>query len=64
MIHNNLGPDMLLIDPDVVHIAEFSEYPEILSAHRQAVDSDSEELFIGRDSKVRNSAYLLLSGIA
>ncbi|PPD81960.1 hypothetical protein GOBAR_DD21117 [Gossypium barbadense] len=56
--HGAQEPYMLLIDPDVVHIAEFSEYPEILSAHRQAVDSDSEELFIGRDSKGINFVLL------
>ncbi|PPD94685.1 hypothetical protein GOBAR_DD08282 [Gossypium barbadense] len=38
---------MSLIDPDASHV----EYPEILSAHRLAVDSDPEELFLARASK-------------
>ncbi|XP_040962794.1 uncharacterized protein [Gossypium hirsutum] len=48
MIHNNLGPHILVIDPDAVHVAEFPEYPEILPAHRLAINSDYEELFVGQ----------------
>ncbi|PPS20045.1 hypothetical protein GOBAR_AA00537 [Gossypium barbadense] len=51
VIRNNLGAHMLLIDPDTVHVAEFSEYLDILPAHRLAVDFDPDELFVGRDSK-------------
>ncbi|KAK5804044.1 hypothetical protein PVK06_031693 [Gossypium arboreum] len=48
VIHNNLGPHMSLIDPNAAHIAEFPEYPKILPAHRLAVNSDPEELFVGQ----------------
>ncbi|PPR90986.1 hypothetical protein GOBAR_AA29695 [Gossypium barbadense] len=48
VIHNNLGLHMSLIDPDATHVAEFPEYPEILLAHRLAVNSDLEELFVGQ----------------
>ncbi|PPD93927.1 hypothetical protein GOBAR_DD09028 [Gossypium barbadense] len=37
----------LLIDPDAAHVAELLEYLKILSAHRLAIDYDSEKLFIG-----------------
>ncbi|PPD75614.1 hypothetical protein GOBAR_DD27450 [Gossypium barbadense] len=47
VIPNNLGAHMSLIDPDVAHVAEFSEYPEILPAHRLVVNSDLDELFVG-----------------
>ncbi|PPS07159.1 hypothetical protein GOBAR_AA13492 [Gossypium barbadense] len=48
VIHNNPGAHMSRIDPDATHVAEFSEYPKIQSAHRMAVYSDPEELFIGQ----------------
>ncbi|PPS04663.1 hypothetical protein GOBAR_AA16004 [Gossypium barbadense] len=48
VIHNNPGEHMSRIDPDAVHVAEFLEYPEILPAHRMAVYSDPEELFMGQ----------------
>ncbi|XP_040969906.1 uncharacterized protein [Gossypium hirsutum] len=48
VIHNNPGPHMSLIDPDAAHEAEFPEYPEILLAHRLAVNSDHEELLVGQ----------------
>ncbi|PPS02454.1 hypothetical protein GOBAR_AA18218 [Gossypium barbadense] len=47
VIHNNPGVHMSLIDPDMTHVVEFLKYPDILSAHRLAVDSDIEELFVG-----------------
>ncbi|KAH1106750.1 hypothetical protein J1N35_010518 [Gossypium stocksii] len=46
VIHNNPGLHISLIDPDVVHVAKFPEYLEILPAHRLAVNSDPEELFV------------------
>ncbi|PPD85646.1 hypothetical protein GOBAR_DD17416 [Gossypium barbadense] len=48
VIHNNSGPHMSLIDPDAAHVAKFPEYPEILPAHRLAINSDHEELFVGQ----------------
>ncbi|PPD69220.1 hypothetical protein GOBAR_DD33902 [Gossypium barbadense] len=48
LIHNNLGPQMSLIDPETAYVAEFSEYPEIVHPHGIAVNSDHEELFIGQ----------------
>ncbi|PPR85181.1 hypothetical protein GOBAR_AA35506 [Gossypium barbadense] len=48
VIHNNPGPHMSLIDPDAAHEVEFPEYPEILPAHRLAVNSDHEELLVGQ----------------
>ncbi|KAL1142311.1 hypothetical protein V6Z11_A11G089000 [Gossypium hirsutum] len=48
VIHNNLGVHMSRIDPDSAHVAEFPEYPKIQSAHRMAVYSDPEELFVGQ----------------
>ncbi|KAK5813493.1 hypothetical protein PVK06_028944 [Gossypium arboreum] len=48
VIHNNPGAHMSRIDPDAAHVAEFSEYPKIQSAHRMVVYSDPEELFIGQ----------------
>ncbi|XP_017640144.1 uncharacterized protein LOC108481536 [Gossypium arboreum] len=48
VIHNNLGPHMSLIDPNVAHEAEFPEYPEILPAHWLAVNSQHEELLVGQ----------------
>ncbi len=47
LIHNNPGPHMSLIDPDAAYVAEFPEYPEIVPAHRLALNSDHEELFVG-----------------
>ena len=47
VIHNNPGPHMSLIDPNVAHEAEFLEYPEILPAHRLAVNSEHEVLLVG-----------------
>ncbi|PPS05387.1 hypothetical protein GOBAR_AA15267 [Gossypium barbadense] len=44
VIHNNPGPHMSLIDPDVAHEVEFPEYPEILPAHWLAVNSEHDEL--------------------
>ncbi|PPD91263.1 hypothetical protein GOBAR_DD11781 [Gossypium barbadense] len=46
VIHNNLGAHMFFIDPDTIDTAEFSEYLDILPAHRLAVDSDLKELFV------------------
>ncbi|PPS12863.1 hypothetical protein GOBAR_AA07771 [Gossypium barbadense] len=46
MIHNNPGPHMSLIDPNEAHEAEFPEYPEILPAHRLAINSNHEELLM------------------
>ncbi|PPD81036.1 hypothetical protein GOBAR_DD22036 [Gossypium barbadense] len=48
VIHNNLRAHMSLINLDMAHTAEFSEYPEILPAHLLAVDSSLEELFLGQ----------------
>ncbi|PPD78788.1 hypothetical protein GOBAR_DD24289 [Gossypium barbadense] len=48
VIQNNSGPHMSLIDPDEAHVAEFPEYPEILPAHRLAVNFDHDELFVGQ----------------
>lgn len=39
---------MLNIDPNVVHAFEFLEYLDIISSHRLAVNSESEELFVGK----------------
>ncbi|PPD95066.1 hypothetical protein GOBAR_DD07906 [Gossypium barbadense] len=44
MIHNKPRPYMSLIDPDTAHIVEFPVYPEILHAHRLAVNFDPEKL--------------------
>ncbi|KAK5836239.1 hypothetical protein PVK06_012010 [Gossypium arboreum] len=48
LIHNNPEPHMSLIDPDAMHVAEFPEYPKIVSAHRLAINSDPKELFVGQ----------------
>ncbi|PPD97295.1 hypothetical protein GOBAR_DD05686 [Gossypium barbadense] len=48
MIHNNPEAHMSRIDPDAARVAEFSEYPEIQPAHRMAIYSDPEELFVGQ----------------
>ncbi|KAH1047930.1 hypothetical protein J1N35_038714 [Gossypium stocksii] len=48
VIHNNLGAHMSRIDSDAAYAAEFSEYPEIVLAHRMVVYSDPEELFVGQ----------------
>ncbi|KAK5836494.1 hypothetical protein PVK06_012286 [Gossypium arboreum] len=45
VIYNNPRPHISLIDPDAAHVAEFLEYPEILPAHRLAVNFDPKELF-------------------
>ncbi|KAK5772995.1 hypothetical protein PVK06_049298 [Gossypium arboreum] len=39
---------MSLIDPNVAHVAEFFEYPEILPTHQLAVNSEHEELLVGQ----------------
>ncbi|XP_052886990.1 uncharacterized protein LOC128295453 [Gossypium arboreum] len=54
MIHNNPGPHMSLIDPDAMHEVEFSEYPEILPAHRLAINSNHEELLVGQRFESKN----------
>ncbi|PPS01372.1 hypothetical protein GOBAR_AA19289 [Gossypium barbadense] len=48
VIHNNPWPNMSFIDPDEAHVAEFLEYPEILPAHRLAVNFEHEELLVGQ----------------
>ncbi|PPS19417.1 hypothetical protein GOBAR_AA01155 [Gossypium barbadense] len=48
VIHNNPGLHISLIDPDMAHVTEFLEYPEILLTHRLVINSDPEELFIGQ----------------
>ncbi|PPD74950.1 hypothetical protein GOBAR_DD28125 [Gossypium barbadense] len=48
LMHNNLGPQMSLTNPDAAYVAEFPEYPEIVHPHRLTVNSDYEELFIGQ----------------
>ncbi|PPR84135.1 hypothetical protein GOBAR_AA36576 [Gossypium barbadense] len=48
VIHNNPGAHMSQIDPDSVYAAEFPEYPKIQSAHRMAVYSNPEDLFVGQ----------------
>ncbi|PPS19281.1 hypothetical protein GOBAR_AA01298 [Gossypium barbadense] len=48
VIYNNPRPHISLIDPDAAHVAEFLEYPEILPAHRLAVNFDPKELFVGQ----------------
>ncbi|KAK5839421.1 hypothetical protein PVK06_008209 [Gossypium arboreum] len=50
VIHNN-SAHMSLINPDMAHVVEFSEYPEIVSTHQLAVNSDPEELFVGQRFK-------------
>ncbi|PPS13015.1 hypothetical protein GOBAR_AA07626 [Gossypium barbadense] len=50
VIHNN-SAHMSLINPDVVHVVKFSEYPEIVSTHQLAVNFDPEELFVGQRFK-------------
>ncbi|PPR85000.1 hypothetical protein GOBAR_AA35714 [Gossypium barbadense] len=66
VIHNNPGVHMSRINPDAAHAAEFLEYPEILPAHRMAVYSDPEELFVGQrfeiDYKVVTSKPTLYIG--
>ncbi|PPS08145.1 hypothetical protein GOBAR_AA12500 [Gossypium barbadense] len=49
---------MSLIDPNMVHIAEFPEYSEILYAHRLAVNSDPEEMFVGQRFESGNKNVL------
>ncbi|KAK5818119.1 hypothetical protein PVK06_023050 [Gossypium arboreum] len=51
---------MSLIDPDVAHVAEFSEYPEILLAHRLAVNFDLEELFVGQKFKSKEECVFAI----
>ncbi|PPS20337.1 hypothetical protein GOBAR_AA00226 [Gossypium barbadense] len=48
VIHNNPRAYMLFIHPDATHVAEFSEYLEMLPAHQLAIDSDLEELFVSQ----------------
>ncbi|PPD99304.1 hypothetical protein GOBAR_DD03668 [Gossypium barbadense] len=48
VIRNDPGAHMSLTDPDVAYATEFSKYPDILPAHRLAVDSKPDELFIGK----------------
>ncbi|KAK5771932.1 hypothetical protein PVK06_048188 [Gossypium arboreum] len=48
VICNDPGAHMSLIDPDMVYAVEFSKYPDILPAHRLAVDSEPDELFMGK----------------
>ncbi|KAK5832074.1 hypothetical protein PVK06_015874 [Gossypium arboreum] len=59
-IHNNLGVYMSRIDLDAAHAAEFSKYPEILPAHRIAVYSDSEELFVGQRFKSKEECVFAI----
>ncbi|PPS10024.1 hypothetical protein GOBAR_AA10624 [Gossypium barbadense] len=60
MIHNNPGPYMSLIDPDAAHEAEFPEYPEILPAHRLAVNSEHEELLVGHRFKSKEECVFAI----
>ncbi|PPE02954.1 hypothetical protein GOBAR_DD00024 [Gossypium barbadense] len=46
--HNDPRAHMLLMDPDVMHVVEFLEYPDILHAYRLAIDFKPEELFVGQ----------------
>ncbi|PPS05488.1 hypothetical protein GOBAR_AA15154 [Gossypium barbadense] len=47
VIHNNPEAHISQMDPDATHAADFLKYPEILPAHRLAVDSVPGELFVG-----------------
>ncbi|KAK5846103.1 hypothetical protein PVK06_002374 [Gossypium arboreum] len=51
VIRNDLGAHMSLIDLDVAHAAEFSEYPDILLTHWLVADFKPEELFVGQKFK-------------
>ncbi|PPD91020.1 hypothetical protein GOBAR_DD12050 [Gossypium barbadense] len=43
--------------PDAAHVAESLEYPEILPAHRLAVNSDPKKLFIGQRFESKEEWY-------
>ncbi|PPS13618.1 hypothetical protein GOBAR_AA06975 [Gossypium barbadense] len=47
MICNDPRVHMSIMDPNAMHASKFSEYPDILLAHRLAVDSEREKLFMG-----------------
>ncbi|PPS09565.1 hypothetical protein GOBAR_AA11075 [Gossypium barbadense] len=48
ILRNELGGDMLNVNPNAAHASEFPEYADIVHAHKLAVNSQFEELFIGQ----------------
>ncbi|PPD76121.1 hypothetical protein GOBAR_DD26954 [Gossypium barbadense] len=63
VIHNNPRAHMFWIDPDAARIAEFSEYPEIILAHRMAVYSDPKELFVGQRFKSKKECVFAIKRV-
>ncbi|PPS00710.1 hypothetical protein GOBAR_AA19952 [Gossypium barbadense] len=48
ILRNKLEGDMLNVDPDAGYASEFLVYADIVRAHRLAVNSQFEELFVGQ----------------
>ncbi|PPD77059.1 hypothetical protein GOBAR_DD26016 [Gossypium barbadense] len=48
VIHSDLRAHMWNIDLDATHVSEFPEYPDIVPAHRLAVESRCDEVFVGQ----------------
>ncbi|PPD97365.1 hypothetical protein GOBAR_DD05578 [Gossypium barbadense] len=48
ILRNELGGDMLNVDPNAAHASEFPEYADIVPAHRLTINSQFEELFVGQ----------------
>ncbi|KAH1073866.1 hypothetical protein J1N35_026194 [Gossypium stocksii] len=51
ILRNEPRGDMLNVDPNAAHASKFSEYTDIVPAHRLAVNSQFEELFIRQQFK-------------
>ncbi|XP_016673069.2 uncharacterized protein [Gossypium hirsutum] len=48
ILRNEPGGNMLNVDPDAAHASEFPEYADIVPAHRLALNSQFNELFVGQ----------------
>ncbi|PPR88033.1 hypothetical protein GOBAR_AA32651 [Gossypium barbadense] len=48
ILRNELGGNMLNVDPDAAHASEFPEYADIVPTHRLASNSQFNELFVGQ----------------
>ncbi|XP_017614136.1 uncharacterized protein LOC108459300 [Gossypium arboreum] len=48
ILRNELGGNMLNVDPDAAHASEFPKYADIVPTHRLASNSHFDELFVGQ----------------
>ncbi|PPD94186.1 hypothetical protein GOBAR_DD08791 [Gossypium barbadense] len=60
VIRNDPGAHILLIDHNATHVVEFSEYLNILPAHRLVVYFELEESFVGQKFKTKEECVFAI----